>query len=103
MDVDFDKEGFLKHLKDWSPEVAEKIAGEDGIMLTPDHWRVIELTREYYERHKLSPAARVIVSIIKEKIAPEKANSIYLMQLFTGRPARMVNNISGLPKPSICD
>ena len=103
MNVDLDKEGFLKHLKDWSPEVAAIIAEVDGISLTPDHWRIIELTREYYERYSLSPAARIIVNLIKENIGPEKASSLYLMQLFTGRPARMINKISGLPKPSNCD
>ena len=103
MDVDFDKEGFLRHLKDWSPEIAVKIAGKDGITLTQDHWEIINLTREYYGRYKLSPAARVIVGIIKENMGPDKASSIYLMKLFTGRPARMVNKISGLPKPNNCD
>ena len=103
MDVDFDKEGFLRHLKDWSPEIAVKIAGKDGITLTQDHWKIINLTREYYGRYKLSPAARVIVGIIKENMGPDKASSIYLMKLFTGRPARMVNKISGLPKPNNCD
>ena len=103
MNIEFDKEGFLKHLSDWSPMVAAKIAEEDGISLTTDHWQIIELARKYYERHRLSPAARIIVSMIKENVGPEKASSIYLMQLFTGRPARMVNKISGLPKPSNCD
>lgn len=103
MGVDFDKEGFLRHLKDWSPEIAEKIAGKDGITLTQDHWKIIDLTRNYYERYKISPAARVIVGIIEENMGSDKASSIYLMRLFTGRPARMVNKISGLPKPSDCD
>ena len=103
MDVAVDKEGFLQKLQDWSPEVASSIAKEDGIVLTPDHWEVIELARDFYERHKLSPAARIIVKLLKDNLGDDKGTSIYLMQLFSGRPARMVNKIAGLPKPTNCD
>ncbi|HAK53325.1 MAG TPA: sulfurtransferase TusE [Gammaproteobacteria bacterium] len=103
MDVAVDKEGFLQKLQDWSPEVATSIAQKDGISLTTDHWEVIELARDFYERHKISPAARIIVKLLKEHFGEEKGTSIYLMQLFSGRPARMVNKIAGLPKPTNCD
>lgn len=98
-----DKEGFLEDLQAWSPDVAETIASQDSIELTTDHWEIIDRVREYYAEYKISPAARIIVKILKDHYGPDKGSSIYLMGLFTGRPARMVNKIAGLPKPTNCD
>jgi len=98
-----DKEGFLEDLQAWSPDVAAMIASRDGIELTTEHWEIIHSVREYYAKYKISPAARIIVKILKDHYGPDKGSSIYLMGLFTGRPARMVNKIAGLPKPTNCD
>ena len=103
MDISVDKDGFLIKLQDWSPEVASSIAQKDEIQLTTDHWEVIKLVRDYYDRHNLSPAARIIVKLLKDNLGDNKGTSIHLMQLFSGRPARMVNKIAGLPKPTNCD
>ena len=98
-----DKEGFLKNLQDWSPDVAATIASQDSIELNAAHWEIITMVREYYAEFKISPAARIIVKLLKDHYGPDKGSSIYLMGLFTGRPARMVNKIAGLPKPTNCD
>ena len=39
----FDKEGFLRDLSDWNPQVASEIAAAEGIELTAAHWEIIEL------------------------------------------------------------
>ncbi len=101
--IEVDKEGFLKHLQDWSPEVANTLARQEDISLTRDHWEIIDLVRAYYKQYRISPAARIIVRLLQDNLEVEKGSSIYLMQLFTGRPARMVNKIAGLPKPANCD
>lgn len=101
--IEVDKEGFLKHLQDWSPEVASTLAQQEDISLTRDHWEIIDLVRGYYRQYRISPAARIIVRLLKDNLDIEKGSSIYLMRLFTGRPARMVNKIAGLPKPANCD
>jgi|TARA_B110000196_G_scaffold309052_1_gene310304 tRNA 2-thiouridine synthesizing protein E len=98
-----DKEGFLEDLQTWSPDVAETIASQDNIELTAEHWEIINKVRDYYDEYKVSPAARIIVKLLKDHYGPDTGSSIYLMKLFTGRPARMVNKIAGLPKPTNCD
>ena len=40
--------GFLTNLDDWNEAVAEVIAGEEGISLTPAHWDVINYLRDEY-------------------------------------------------------
>ena len=101
--VAVDKEGFLVSLADWSRDVALEIAEADDIELTDEHWRIIEIVRNYYDQFHISPPARVIVKLLERELGPAQGKSIYLMKLFTGRPARMVTKIAGLPKPTNCD
>ena len=103
MDLNLDKEGFLRQLTDWNTEVALILAGNEGIELTDDHWDVICLVRDYYRKHKISPATRVLVKITRERLGDKKGNSIQLMQLFSGKPVKLISKIAGLPKPANCD
>jgi tRNA 2-thiouridine synthesizing protein E len=98
----FDKEGFLRQLSDWSPEVARQIAAAENIELTDAHWEVIELLRDYYREFDDSPAMRPLVKYCALKLGLEKGRSIYLLQLFPGSPAKIGSKIAGLPKPDNC-
>ena len=103
MSINVDKEGFLRQISDWSESTATELALLDGITLSEDHWQVIKIVRTYYEAYNISPVNRVLVNIIKRDLGPEKGKSIYLMKLFSGKPAKIVAKIAGLPKPSNCD
>ena len=98
----FDKEGFLRDLADWSPQVAEQIAHREQVQLTPAHWEVIELLRRYYQEFDASPAMRPLVKYCARELGPDKGKSIYLMALFPGSPAKIGSKIAGLPKPDNC-
>ena len=98
-----DKEGFLRDLADWSHETAMQLAIREGITLNDDHWHVILLVRRYYDDYHISPATRVLVKLLQEDLGTDVGNSIYLMQLFGGKPAKLVSKIAGLPKPANCD
>jgi tRNA 2-thiouridine synthesizing protein E len=98
----FDKEGFLRDLLDWSPEVAEQIAAAEGISLTPAHWEIIELLRNFYSEFDASPAMRPLVKYCRLQLGPDKGKSIYLLSLFPGSPAKIGSKIAGLPKPDNC-
>ncbi len=101
-DTAFDKEGFLRRLQDWSPEVAEQIAATEGIVLTESHWEIVHLLRAYYAEFEASPAMRPLVKYCALKLGLEKGKSIYLMSLFPGSPAKLGSKIAGLPKPDNC-
>ncbi|MGS2716585.1 TusE/DsrC/DsvC family sulfur relay protein [Eionea flava] len=100
--IETDKEGYLRHLADWSRAVAESIAVEEGITLTDEHWQVIEVLREFYQTFDTSPAMRPFVKYIGLKLGKEKANSIYLLTLFPPSPAKIASKIAGLPRPTNC-
>lgn len=98
-----DKEGFLRSLEDWNEAVADELAAADQITLTDEHWEVIRLVRQYYADYRVFPANRILVSRMKDALGASKGSSIYLMSLFTGKPAKVIARISGLPKPPNCD
>ena len=98
----FDREGFLRKLSDWSPEVARQIAAAEGIDLQEDHWEIIQLLRQYYAEFGASPAMRPLVKYCALKLGEDKGRSIYLMSLFPGSPAKLGSKIAGLPKPDNC-
>jgi tRNA 2-thiouridine synthesizing protein E len=103
MKLNLDKEGFLRDLSDWNPDVAEVLAKNEEITLSGSHWQIIDLVRDYYQQYQISPVTRVLVKITRKKLGQDRGNSIYLMQLFSGKPAKLVSKIAGLPKPANCD
>lgn len=98
----FDREGFLRRLDDWSPELAMDIAAAEGIELGEAHWQVIHCLRDYYREFDASPAMRALVRYCRQRLGSDKGNSIYLLALFPGSPARIASKIAGLPKPDNC-
>ena len=96
MQLETDKEGYLKHLSDWNPNVAEWLAEGVNVTLNKDHWDVIHALRNFYADTGISPAMRILVKIVKQKVSLEKGNSIHLLTLFPGRPALLAAKIAGL-------
>lgn len=98
----FDREGFLRELGDWTPAVAEQIAAAERINLSPAHWEILQLLRDYYTRFDSAPAMRPLVKYVAQQLGPDKGNSLYLLRLFPGSPAKLGSKIAGLPKPDNC-
>lgn len=97
-----DPEGHLVDMTDWSPAVADALAREEGMTLTPEHWEVIEVLRDFYARYEMAPAMRPLVKAVGQALGPEKGRSIHLMRLFPGSPAKVAARLAGLPKPTHC-
>jgi len=97
-----DNDGFLVNLDDWSPDVANDIAMQEGIALSEAHWEVLNALRDFYHEFDLSPAMRPLTRYLKANLGPDKATSIYLLTLFPGSPAKIAAKIAGLPRPENC-
>ncbi|RLT97380.1 TusE/DsrC/DsvC family sulfur relay protein [Ketobacter sp.] len=100
--IPVDKEGYLQDLTHWSASVAETIARSEGIQLTEGHWEIIELLQQFHSEFEHSPAMRILVKYVKQKLGEDKGNSIYLMHLFPGSPAKLAAKVAGLPRPTNC-
>jgi tRNA 2-thiouridine synthesizing protein E len=100
--IEVDEEGYLVNLSDWSEEVANFIAKQEGIDMTENHWEVVNFLRKYYEEYQIAPAVRVLTKAIGKTLGPDKGNSQYLYELFPYGPAKQACKIAGLPKPTGC-
>lgn len=101
-EIALDKDGYLIDLADWDEHVATSLAFQNDITLVAAHWEVINLLRNFYNRHQMSPPNRALVNLVKRDLGVDKGKSIYLMKLFGGSPAKTASKISGLPKPENC-
>ncbi|APE32194.1 sulfurtransferase TusE [Halomonas aestuarii] len=97
-----DPEGYLVDMTEWSPEVAEALAREEGITLTEEHWEILGVLRDFYLRYEMAPAMRPLVKAVGKALGGDKGRSIHLMRLFPGSPAKVAARLAGLPKPTHC-
>jgi tRNA 2-thiouridine synthesizing protein E len=94
--VSMDAEGFLTEAGQWTEQVGEQIARENGIEPLADrHWQVIRFMRETYLETGSAPSIR---SLGKLSGVPIKE----LYQLFPKGPAKLAAKIGGIPKPRGC-
>lgn len=100
--VELDQDGFLVRLDDWSDEVAIALAENENLVLSDAHFEIIHALRQFHAQFQLSPAMRPLVKYIEQQLGKNKGNSIYLLSLFPGSPAKLASKLAGLPKPDNC-
>lgn len=101
-DLALDARGYLEDREAWAPWVAEAMAAEDQIALTPAHWEILDFLRDYYEEFQMAPPMRVLVKAVAVRLGQEKAESRYLYRLFPDGPAKQACRYAGLPRPVSC-
>lgn len=97
-----DQFGYLVHSADWREEVATKIAQNEKLKLSKDHWHVIYFLRNFYQQHQKTPLIRVLVSQLAIQLSPEKGSSINLNKLFPKGILKQASKLAGLPRPTRC-
>lgn len=102
VEIATDKDGYLLDSTQWNEEVACAIAQLEQLELTEAHWEVINFVRDFYQEYNTSPAIRMLVKAMAEKLGAEKGNSRYLQCLFPDGPAKQATKLAGLPKPAKC-
>jgi TusE/DsrC/DsvC family sulfur relay protein len=100
--VEVDEDGYLVNLDDWTKDLGEYMASQDGMNLTEAHWEVINFLRDYYAKYQIAPMIKILVKEIGKVMGPEKGNTKYLYELFPDGPAKQACRYAGLPKPTGC-
>jgi len=101
-EIETDAEGFLQNQYQWSTELANELARLEGVVLTRQHWTLMNYLREYFEIYDIAPPVRMMVKIMSEEYGKENINSRVLQQLFPQGPAKQGSRFAGLPKPKNC-
>ena len=90
-------EGYIVNLDDWSEGFACAQAEVEGLLLTDEHWAVINFLRDYYHEHGVQCEVRKMVKHFKKSWGDERGNSSYLHKIFPrGGPQKQGNRLAGL-------
>ena len=92
--VDVNEEGYFTNPSQWNRDIAAEIAKEEGIVLSGQHFAIIDYLRNQHANGE----ALSIRSINHSKIIDVKT----FYQLFPGAPLKKATKIGGLPKPASC-
>lgn len=86
--------------EDWSDEDVRKVAAEEGVTLTDDHFEVMHALQEYYSRHEINLInMRELHDALEEKFH-YKGGLKYLYDLFPGGPIAQGCKMAGLHVPA---
>jgi tRNA 2-thiouridine synthesizing protein E len=92
-----DSEGYLLHREEWSEAFARALAQEEGLVLTPEHWQVIDFLRAYFQEHGVQAQVRVMIRHFAQAWGPARGNNHHLHDLFpVGGPQKQGNRLAGL-------
>jgi len=92
--VDVNEEGYFTNPPQWTKEIAVEIAKELDLVLTDQHFAILEWLRNRF----LAGDALSIRSINHSGVIDVKT----FYQLFPGAPLKKATKIAGIPKPASC-
>lgn len=96
--IEHNESGYLNNIEDWSENLANLIAENEGLTLTEKHWDLIHYLRDEFISHAGNqPNTRNIVKEMSSKWG-EKINQKDIYDLFPGNPSKQGGMISGLPE-----
>ena len=95
-----DIEGYIVDPRDWSRELAKRLATEEGLELTEDYWPILGFMREYWLEHRIAPDARhVIAHLVIAQGYDKKEAKKYLFDLFPYGYVKQACKIAGMQRP----
>ena len=94
-EVHVDEEGFLTEYGEWSKDLGTQLADNIGIVMTDDHWAIVDFLRDDYQEQGETATLRRVSAV-------GGFDTKSLFQLFPKKPARKMSYVAGLPKPAGC-
>lgn len=92
-----DQEGYIQNMDDWSEGFVEALAEREGLVLTDEHWEIIEFLRNYYQEHGVQAPVRDMLKHFKKAWGEEFATNHYLHEIFPkGGPQKQGNRLAGI-------
>ena len=92
--LDVTEEGYLTDVSQWTKEIGEEIAKNEGIVMTDRHWEVVKWMEE-----KVKNEVALSIRGIK-KSGGLDIKEFYA--LFPNGPLKVSTKIAGVPKPKSC-
>jgi len=98
--VPIDDEGYLIDPDDWSKEISERFAQNEGIELNDEYWKIIEYMRGYFDDHKIAPGTRMVAKFIADELGYSKKDARnHLFKIFPYGYVKQACKIAGMKRP----
>ena len=88
------EEGYLTDFSQWTKEIGNEIAKQEGSEMTDRHWEVIKCLQDQVQ----ADVALSVRGIKKSNVLDIKE----FYALFPGGPLKISTKIAGVPKPKSC-
>ena len=96
-DIQTDSEGYISNLDEWSEDFARALATQEELVLTSEHWQVIQYLRDYYHEHNVQAQVRAMIKHFTQEWGAEHGCNHYLHDIFPkGGPQKQGNRLAGL-------
>ena len=100
MDIERDAEGYLLEPEQWTDALAESLAAEENLALSPTAWLVLRFVRQYYSEHKIIPDIRHVVKHLATQQGWDKHQAKQqLFALFPYGYVKQTCKIAGMKRP----
>ncbi len=96
MQVETDAEGYLLEPDDWNAEIAMELARREGILLTDEHWEVMDFMRDHLRDHRVAPDVRHVMRYLSQK---RGAGRNRVFELFPYGYVQQACKIAGMRRP----
>lgn len=94
--VPTDAEGYLVDPSAWNENFAERVAKNEGIVLTDEHWAAIRFMRDWLDEHGVAPDARHVMKFLAGN---REAGRTRMFTLFPYGYVKQACKIAGMKKP----
>lgn len=88
-----------EELTNWDKEQARNMASHDGIELTDDHFKVIDLLRNYYLKNGAVKSGRELGDMLDDEFTHQGGRK-FLRELFPQGPVTQGMRFAGLAVPA---
>ena len=95
--IELRADGCLQSMGDWTPQLAEMMAAADGLVLTEQHWDVLNIMREYYSEYNTSPILKLLRKEVSKQYGKERATPEALGALFPQGTQSQASRLAGVP------
>lgn len=98
-----DDDGHLQNHRLWTPAVAQLLADTLELVLTEQHFQILEKVQLFYAKYDHAPATRPLIKHLQKELPELTITNQSLQADFkTGLVARHLSRLAGLPKPANC-
>ena len=98
--IERDEEGYLYDPDLWTAEMADRLAAEENLTLTAEHWIVIEFIRDWHDEHGITPDIRHVAKHLGTEMGVDKkAGKAKIFELFPYGYVKQACKIAGMLHP----